>query len=146
MLVVGLATGCTVWREKSTASLSPEISAIDLPLPLNTKTKEYTKAEVADILFYTAAGSRDRGTMMKQMIASGYTPASKKNLQRIMHKRDEGTLVEDTPWVVTKSTKSKAKEDGSCNGIQSPVLNKHGKDNMMYCFGLGWYTNGESRH
>ena len=124
MLVVRLATGSTVWQENSTALLSPEISAIDLPLPLNTKTKEYTKAEAAEILSYTAAGSRDRGTMMKQMIASGYTPASKTTLRRIMQKRDAGKLVEDTPWVVTKSTRAKPKEDGGCNGIQSPVLNK----------------------
>ena len=125
---------------------SPQKTSITLPLPLNTKTKKYTKPEAVELLFFTQMNSRAHGDMMAQIIELGYTPTSKSTLWHLMQKRDAGKEVADSPWAVTHQNKAKPKGNGDCDGIQSQVLDQQGKDNIGYCYSSGFYINGSSQH
>jgi len=72
---------------------------IELPLPINRETMQYTKPEAVEILLQTKKGSPHRGTMMRNMISLGYTPTSEKTLQRYMKMKEEmNDVIIDDAW------------------------------------------------
>ncbi|EJK65343.1 hypothetical protein THAOC_13805, partial [Thalassiosira oceanica] len=58
--------------------------------------------EAADILSKTKKGSKERSQTMHKMIEAGFVTCSVKTLQRLMKEKDEGRLVPNNGWGMSK--------------------------------------------
>ena len=73
-----------------------ECHATVIPAPANGSI--YTKPEAVRILAGTKKNTKERSSMMKKMIRSGWAPTHIRTLQRLMKIHEEGGLVLDDSW------------------------------------------------
>ena len=113
-------------------------NSIELPIPADTTTLQYTKLEAALILSGTKKGSNTRGNMMTKMICLGYVPTTKRSLQRLLQRMAKGEVIgDDESWGGDAGNTPQRQ----CLGIKSSTFDKFAMDNIMYCFDAGWFID-----
>ena len=59
----------------------------------------YSKREAIDLIFTTTEkDSRRRGSTMDKMISSGYAPTTRRYLQKLLKKREDGEIIINDEW------------------------------------------------